>query len=149
MEDKCKISFDVETSLEDKDEIQALIWTLLNIGKNAYGEIPMDIPDLKNISVEPGVEIGVENPFKLYISYPPRDPLFYFDGVPADPEREEARLSDLSDAINYYKSERSNIKITYSPNGNKEDAVLLYVFDGERRVGEWNEFFLDDHPELK
>ena len=144
MIEKYTISFSVEADLKDKEELAAMVWTLLKIGKQALGEAPMTVPALKEINVEAGFCDEPYQPFRLFL-LPFNDSAVKEDTVPvcyAD------RFRELADAISDYKAQDRIIAVFYVQEGKKLlDGECVYSYSA--RSGVYKDYaFFRKHPEL-
>jgi len=139
------ISFDVETSLEDNDEIRALVWTLLKIGKQACRENPMTVPALKEIDVESEFCGEPYQPFRLFL-LPSNNSAVKEDTVPACCS---ARFRELYASISDYIAQGKIIAVFYVPEGTKLlDGECVYSYSA--RSGVYKDYgFFRKHPELE
>lgn len=123
MIEKYTISFSVEAEFEDKEELAAMIWTLLKIGKQAYGPMPMTVPSLKEINVEVGVCDEPYEPFRLFL-LPSKDTHITEDMVPTCTA---ARFHELADAISDYIAQGKIITVFYiSQDQSEGECVYCY-----------------------
>ena len=146
MIEKYTISFSVEAEFEDKEELAAMIWTLLKIGKQAYGPMPMTVPSLKEINVEVGFCDEPYQPLRLFL-LPYMNTHITEDMVPTCTA---ARFRDLSDAIGDYKAQGKIIMVVYVPKGTKPSEgrrVCVYRFSPTSGSYEDCGFFRE-HPDL-
>ena len=131
MIEKYTISFSVEAEFEDKEELAAMIWTLLKIGKQAYGPMPMTVPSLKELlrAISRSTSVITED---------------------MAPTCTAARFRDLSDAIGDYKAQGKIIMVVYVPKGTKPSEgrrVCVYRFSPTSGSYEDCGFFRE-HPDL-
>lgn len=145
MIEKYTISFSVEADVEDKEELTALIWTLLKIGKQACGETPMIVPALKEITVEAGFCNDPYQPFRLFLR-PSKDPTITEGAIPVCCAR---RFHELDSAISSYMVQDERIAVFYVPQGTKQsDGQYVYGYSPITRVYKDHAFF-EKHPELE
>ena len=143
MIEKYTISFSVETSLENKEELAAMIWTLLKIGKQAFGEVPMAVPALKEINVEAGFCDEPYEPFRMFLLSSP-DADIPEDTVPIT----AMRFRDLNCVISEYKAQGRTIIVLYVPKGTKQsEGRRIYRFSPTSGSYEDCGFFRE-HPDL-
>lgn len=144
MIEKYTISFSVEADLKDKEELAAMIWTLLKIGKQSFGEAPMTVPSLKEINVEAGFCDEPYQPFRLFL-LPSNNSAVKEDTVPACCA---ARFCELANAISDYKAQDRIIAVFYVPEGAKLlDSSCVYSYSA--RSGVYKDYvFFRKHPEL-
>ena len=144
MIEKYTISFSVEADLKDKDELAAMIWTLLKLGKQALGEVPMTVPSLKEINVEVGFCDEPYEPFRLFL-LPSKDTHITEDMVPtctAD------RFINLRAVINDYIAQDKIITVVYVPKGTKQsDGECVYCYSPQSCAYKDYAFFRE-HPDL-
>lgn len=144
MIEKYTISFSVEASLEDKEELAAMIWTLLKIGKQALGEVPMTVPALKEINVEVGVCDEPYEPLRLFLM-PSKDTPITEDTAPACTA---FRFQELRYAINDYIAQGKIIAVFYVPQGAKQsEGECVYCYSSQSCAYKDYAFFRE-HPEL-
>jgi len=143
---KYTISFDIETDIENTNDLRQDIATALRVGKTVYPYLGFSRPKPEDIRVTVGFCDEPYHPFKFYASSITSDnPLLCSDGSPASPICEADHFHELSDAIADYKAKGFNITVQYIPAGLKE--VLVYVYN--KMSGSWkNEEFLKNYPHL-
>lgn len=146
MIEKYTISFSVEADLKDKDELTAMIWTLLKIGKQALGEVPMTVPALKEINVEVGACDEPYHPFKLYL-YTPCE----IEDGPANllPTCSADHFHELFDAISDYSAQGKKITVVYQQTLDSRRQTIFSRGSGKDCFAWTNNGFLKEHPELK
>ena len=144
MIEKYTISFSVEADVEDKEELTALIWTLLKLGKQACGETPMTVPAPKEINVEAGFCDEPYEPLRLFLM-PSKDALITEYMIPT---YTATRFRDLCDAINDYKARGRIITVAYVPKGTKQsEGECVYSYSA--RSGVYKDYgFFRKHTEL-
>ena len=137
------ISFSVEADLEDKEELAAMLWTLLKIGKQAYGPMPMTVPSLKEINVEVGFCDEPYEPFRLFLLLP--DAYIQDDMVPTCTAM---NFRELYYAISDYQAQGRIIKVAYVPKGTKQsEGECVYCYSPQS--GSYKDYaFFRKHPEL-
>ena len=143
MIEKYTISFSVEAEFEDKEELAAMIWTLLKIGKQAYGPMPMTVPSLKEINVEVGVCDEPYKPFRLFLLSHPGA------AIPKDmtPTCTAEHFHELADAISDYKAQGKVIAVNYVPK-ETQPRPPIYYYDSE--TGAYKDYpFFQKHPDLR
>ena len=143
MIEKYTISFSVEADVEDKEELTALIWTLLKSGKQAYGPMPMTVPSLKEINVEVDRSDEPYQPFRLFLLSHPGA------AIPKDmtPTCTAEHFHELKDAIADYKAQGKVIAVHYVPK-ETQPCPAIYYYDPES--GAYKDYpFLQRHPYLK
>lgn len=142
---KYTISFSVEAECEDKEELAAMIWTLLKLGKQACGETPMIVPALKDIKIESGCCDEPYEPFRLFLR-PSSDYIVTEASIPICCAR---RLHELSTAINNYMVQGKRIVVLYVPQGTKQsEGRGVYHYSPISLVHKDYAFF-KEHPELE
>ena len=142
MIEKYTISFSVEADLEDKEELAAMVWTLLKLGKQAFGEVPMTVPSLKEINVEVGVCDEPYEPFRLYL-LPSKDASITEDMAPTCTAE---HFRELADAISDYKAQGKIIAVLYTPQGPEQPN---YVYGYSPQSGAYKDHtFFKEYPEL-
>ena len=125
MIEKYTISFSVEANLKDKDELTAMVWTLLKLGKQAFGEVPMTVPALKEINVEAGFCDEPYEPFRLFLLLS-KDTIITEDMTPTCTA---SRFRDLADAISDYSAQGRIIAVVYVPKGTKQsEGECVYCY---------------------
>lgn len=142
MIEKYTISFSVEADLKDKDELAAMVWTLLKIGKQALGEVPMTVPSLKEINIEAGFCDEPYQPLRLYL-LPSKDARITEDMVPTCTA---ARFHELADAISDYIAQGKIIAVFYiSQDQSEGECVYCY----SPQSGHYKDYtFFRECPEL-
>ena len=144
MIEKYTISFSVEADVEDKEELTAMIWTLLKIGKQACGETPMTVPSLKDINVEAVFCDEPYQPFRLFL-LPSNDSAVKEDTVPVCTA---ARFRELYSSISDYIAQGRIVTVFYVPDGTKLlDGECVYCYSPQPGVYKDYAFFRK-HPEL-
>lgn len=142
---KYTISFSVEADVEDKEELAAMIWTLLKLGKQACGETPMTVPALKEIDVESEFCGEPYQPFRLFLR-PSKDAAITESSIPICYAR---RFHELGAAIDNYIAHGKRIVVRYVPKGTKQsEGRSVYCYSPISRVYK-DYFFFKDHPELE
>lgn len=144
MIEKYTISFSVEADVEDKEELTAMIWTLLKIGKQACGETPMTVPSLKEINVEAGFCEEPHEPFRLFLLLS-KDAQIAEDMVPTCTA---ARFNELYSAISDYIAQGRIITVVYVPKGTKQsEGECVYCYSPQS--GTYKDYAFFRHlPEL-
>lgn len=144
MIEKYTISFSVEADLKDKEELAAMIWTLLKIGKQSFGEAPMTVPSLKEINVEVGCCDEPYQPFRLFL-LPSNNSAVKQDTVPACCA---TRFRELYDTISDYITQGRIIAVAYVPKGTKQSEGR-YVYSYSAQSGVYKDYaFFEKYPEL-
>lgn len=144
MIEKYTISFSVEADLKDKEELAAMIWTLLKVGKQVCGESPMTVPALKDINVEAGFCDEPYQPFRFFLMS--KDNFNVTEEMV--PTCYAARFHELSDAISDHKARGSAIGVFYIPKGTKQSEGL-FVYGYASTLGVYKDYaFFREHPEL-
>ena len=144
MIEKYTISFSVEADLKDKEELRAMIWTLLKIGKQALGEVPMTVPSLKEINVEAGFCDEPYEPFRLFLLLS-KDALITEDMTPMCTA---SRFRELYASISDYIAQGRIIAVVYVPKGSEQpDGECVYCYSAQSGVYKDYAFFRK-HPEL-
>ena len=144
MIEKYTISFSVEADLKDKEELAAMIWTLLKIGKQSFGEAPMTVPSLKEIKVDAGFCDEPHQYFRLFL-LPSNNSVVKEDAVPACCAM---RFRELYSAISDYIAQGEIITVLYVPEGAKQaDGECVYNYSA--RSGVYKDYgFFRKYPEL-
>lgn len=144
MIEKYTISFSVEANLKDKDELTAMVWTLLKIGKQALGEVPMTVPSLKEINVEVGFCDEPYEPFRLFLLLSKDTPITE-DMIPTCTA---FRFQELRYAISDYSAQGRIIAVVYVPKGTKQsEGECVYCYSSQSGTYKYHDFFRA-HPEL-
>ena len=144
MIEKYTISFSVEANLKDKDELTAMIWTLLTLGKQAFGEVPMTVPSLKEINVEVGFCDEPYQPLRLFL-LPYMNTHITEDMTPTCTAN---RFRDLSDAIADYKAQGKIIAVVYVPKGTIQSEGECIYGDSSQTGSYKDTAFFMEHLEL-
>ena len=144
MIEKYTISFSVEAEIKDTEELAAMVWTLLKIGKQAFGEAPMTVPALKDIGVEAGFCDEPYQPFRLFL-LPSSKSAVKEDTVPAC---RAARFRELYASISDYIAQGEIIAVFYVPECTKQlDGECVYSYS--TRSGVYKDYaFFRRHPDL-
>ena len=144
MIEKYTISFSVEADLKDKEELSTMIWTLLKLGKQAYGPMPMTIPSLKEINVEVGCCDEPYEHFRLFLM-PSKDALITEYMIPT---YTATRFRELYSALSDYQARGRIINVAYVPKGTKQsEGECVYCYSPQS--GAYKDYaFFYKHPEL-
>ena len=150
MSKKYNISFVLETDDDVKDDLQDIIWGLLQTGSVVYGPMSgnpdgITFPQSDHIIVK---EVDEEHlPFKLYASRTSDHPIVEADGSDAKSVCAAKTLSELYPDIYCFRDNGYNVTVRYEP---YKERIWTVVYDWYLlRSRPWiNDGFFCDHPEL-